>query len=35
MKGPFEEFVGGGLHQLNQVHAEGVAVFLKEASKEG
>lgn len=34
LKRLFEEFIGGGLHQLNQIRAEGVAVFRKEASNE-
>lgn len=29
----FEELIGGGLNQLNQIWAEGVAVFLEETSK--
>lgn len=29
----FEEFIGRGLHQINQVGAVCVAVFLKETSK--
>ena len=33
LKRQFEEFIGGRLHQLNQICAEGVAVFLKETSK--
>lgn len=34
LKRLFEEFIGGGLHQLNQIWAEGVTVFLKETSKQ-
>lgn len=30
----FEEFIGGRLHQVNQIWAQGVTVFLKETSKQ-
>lgn len=32
LKSLFEEFVGWGFHELNQVWAEGVTVFLKKTS---
>lgn len=34
LKRLFEEFIGGGLHQQNQIWAEGVTVFLEETSKQ-